>query len=105
MGLFPRRPAMNLHRLLQERESASRPVRVVLIGAGKFGSMYLSQARRTPGIHLLAVADLAPERARASLVRVGWEAARLAATDLDAAVKSGTTCITDDAARTRPPRW
>jgi predicted homoserine dehydrogenase-like protein len=32
---------MNLHRLLQEREAASRPVRVVLIGAGKFGSMYL----------------------------------------------------------------
>ena len=89
---------MNLHRLLQEREAASRPVRVVLIGAGKFGSMYLSQARRTPGIHLLAVADLDPARARASLVRTGWPEALLGARSLDAAAKDRTTCLTDDAA-------
>ena len=90
---------MNLHRLLQERAAAGRPVRVVLIGAGKFGSMYLSQARRTPGIHVLAIADLAPERARASLARVGWEADRYAATSFDDAVKSGRTFVTDDAER------
>ena len=88
---------MNLHTLLQAREAQARPVRVVLIGAGKFGSMYLSQARRTPGIHLLAVADLSPERARASLARVGWEAPRYAAKTLDAAAKELTTCVTDDA--------
>jgi len=51
---------MNLHRMLAAREAEKRPVRVVLVGAGKFGSMYLSQARRTPGIHVVAVADLAP---------------------------------------------
>ena len=90
---------MNLHRLLQDRAAAGRPVRVVLIGAGKFGSMYLSQARRTPGIHLLAVADLAPDRARASLARVGWEADRYAPASLDDAAKSGRTCVTDDAER------
>jgi predicted homoserine dehydrogenase-like protein len=90
---------MNLHRLLEARAAEGRPVRVVLIGAGKFGSMYLSQARRTPGIHILAVADLAPERARASLARVGWEAARYAAGSLDAAAGSGGTFVTDDAAR------
>ena len=88
---------MNLHSLLQARAAQGRPVRVVLIGAGKFGSMYLSQARRTPGIHMLAIADLAPDRARAALARVGWEAPRYAATSLDAAAKDGTTCITDDA--------
>ena len=42
---------MNLHRMLAAREAEKRPVRVVLVGAGKFGSMYLSQAQRTPGIH------------------------------------------------------
>jgi predicted homoserine dehydrogenase-like protein len=89
---------MNLHRLLQQRAAGANPVRVVLIGAGKFGSMYLSQARRTPGIHMLAVADLAPDRARASLARVGWEAARLAAKSLDEAAKSGATLVTEDAA-------
>ncbi len=88
---------MNLHRLLQARASAGRPVRVVLVGAGKFGSMYLSQAQRTPGIHMLAVADLAPDRARASLARVGWTAERCGARTLDEAAKAGITCVTDDA--------
>jgi predicted homoserine dehydrogenase-like protein len=88
---------MNLHRLLQERAARHAPVRVVLIGAGKFGSMYLSQGRRTAGIHILAVADLSPERARASLERVGWERERCAAKSLDEAARTGATCVTDDA--------
>jgi predicted homoserine dehydrogenase-like protein len=89
---------MNLRRLLEARASARQPVRVLLIGAGKFGSMYLSQARRTPGIHLLAVADLSAERARASLERVGWEAARCGARTLDEAARDGSTCVTEDSA-------
>ncbi len=88
---------MNLHHLLQRRAAEGRPVRAVMIGAGKFGSMYLSQARRTPGLQMLAIADLAPDRARASLARVGWEAQRYAAKSLDEAAKQGTTFITDDA--------
>ena len=88
---------MNLFTSLQARAAQRHPVRVVLIGGGKFGSMYLSQARRTPGIHILAVADLAPDRARASLARVGWEAARFGARSIDAAAKEMTTCVTDDA--------
>jgi len=83
--------------MLAAREAEKRPVRVVLVGAGKFGSMYLSQARRTPGIHVLAVADLAPDRARASLARVGWTAERFAAASLDDAAASRTTFVTDDA--------
>jgi predicted homoserine dehydrogenase-like protein len=89
---------MNLSRLLQDRAAQGRPVRAVLVGAGKFGSMYLSQARRTPGVQVLAVADLAPDRARAALARVGYEAARYAARSLDEAAKAGTTCVTDDSA-------
>ncbi|MDQ3026633.1 MAG: Gfo/Idh/MocA family oxidoreductase [Pseudomonadota bacterium] len=88
---------MNLHRLLQSRAAEGRPVRVVMVGAGKFGSMYLSQAQRTPGLQILAVADLAPDRARAALARVGWEAARFGAKSLDEAAKAGTTFVTDDA--------
>ncbi|MFZ3323017.1 MAG: hypothetical protein WA190_11645 [Usitatibacter sp.] len=86
---------MNLHRLLQARAAEKRPVRAVLVGAGKFGSMYLAQARRTPGLHVLAVADLAPDRARASLARVGWEPERFAAGSPDAALREGTTFVTD----------
>lgn len=88
---------MNLHRLLTARAAAGRPLRVGLIGAGKFGTMYLSQALRTPGIHLLGVADLALERARANLLATGWPDDRIGATSLDAAVRAGTTWIGEDA--------
>lgn len=63
---------MNLHRLLKERESRGTPLRVGLIGAGKFGSMFLSQVRHTPGMRVTAIADLNPERARDALRRVSW---------------------------------
>jgi predicted homoserine dehydrogenase-like protein len=70
---------MNLHRLLVERQHAGRPLRVGLIGAGKFGTMYLSQARRTPGMVVSAVADLDAARAARALRQVGFSAAELAA--------------------------
>jgi predicted homoserine dehydrogenase-like protein len=71
---------MNLHRLLQQRVAAGKPVRVGLIGAGKFGSMFLAQIPSTPGIEVAMIADLAPDRARDACRRVGWDSARLAAT-------------------------
>jgi predicted homoserine dehydrogenase-like protein len=70
---------MNLHALLRRREIDGRPLRVGLIGAGKFGSMYLSQVRRTPGVRLAAIADLDPARARAALAQVGWGEAEIGA--------------------------
>ena len=88
---------MNLYRLLQQRVASGNPVRVGLIGAGKFGSMYLSQIPRTPGIHLLGIADLNPSRAGESLRRVGWKDAQFAAQNFKQAFASGTTHITDDA--------
>jgi len=88
---------MNLHHLLLARDAERRPLRVALIGAGKFGSMYLSQARRTPGIHIVAVADLEPRRAREALRTTGWPAEQFAARSLGEAIKNGTTCIVDDA--------
>ncbi len=63
---------MNLNALLRARQAEGRPLRIGLIGAGKFGSMFLSQVRRTPGMRLTAVADLDPARARAALAHVGW---------------------------------
>jgi len=54
---------MNLHRMLLARVEKNMPIRVALIGAGKFGSMFLAQALHTPGIHILGIADLSVERA------------------------------------------
>lgn len=70
---------MNLHRLLQMRAAAGRPVRVILIGAGKFGSMFLSQIPHTPGLQIASIVDLSPDRARAACRNVGWEDGRTAA--------------------------
>lgn len=88
---------MNLHRKLLERQAAGKPLRIGVIGAGKFGTMYLAQARRTPGVHLVGVADLSPDRAREALTRTGWDAARIGAKSLDDAAKTGATHITDSA--------
>jgi len=87
---------MNLTRLLQQRVAGGHPLRIGLIGAGKFGSMYLSQIPRTPGIHLLGIADLNPARAQESLRRVGWKDEQFAAKSFGEAFKGGATHITDD---------
>ena len=87
---------MSLHAKLQQRAAEGRPVRVGLIGAGKFGSMYLAQVPRTPGVHLVGIADLSPDAARANLARVGWAAERTQAPSLDAALRDGHTHIGDD---------
>ncbi|MGF1594233.1 MAG: NAD(P)H-dependent oxidoreductase [Kiloniellaceae bacterium] len=89
---------MNLHHLLLARAGENRPVRIALIGAGKFGSMFLAQARLTPGFHVAVVADLDVAKARESLATTGWPAEQFAARDLDAALKRGTTWVTDDSA-------
>ncbi|MDZ4163782.1 MAG: hypothetical protein U1C55_01525 [Smithellaceae bacterium] len=88
---------MNLHTLLKKRQHEGRPLRAGLIGAGKFGSMYLAQALFTGGVHLMAVADLAPARARAAMKRVGFPAEQIQAKSLDSALSQGATFITDDA--------
>lgn len=88
---------MNLYTKLGERNAAGRPVRVGLIGAGKFGSMVLAQARKIAGYHVVAVADLDVGKVRASLKRTGWQDEEFAATSLGDAVDTGRTFITDDA--------
>src|SRR5437773_6399942 len=88
---------MNLHALLLEREAAGKPVTVGLIGAGKFGTMFLAQARTTRGLHVVAVADLDVARARAQLRGAGWDEAAYAAPSLSDAWKQRRTHVTADA--------
>jgi len=72
---------MYLYDQLRQRADASRPVRVGLIGAGKFGSMFLSQVPTTPGLSVAAIADLRPDNARAACRSVGWPDTLIAATE------------------------
>ena len=88
---------MNLHRLLMRWAEAGEPVRVGLIGGGKFGTMFLAQARLTPGLHVLGVADLQPERAKRYMQGAGWPEEQLGAASFETALTNGQTHVTDDA--------
>src|SRR5262249_19736830 len=94
----PRDVPMNLHAMLLEREAAGRPVTVGLIGAGKFGTMFLSQARLTRGMHVVAVAALDVGRAFGPLPGAGWGGAAHFAGPLGGALARGRRHVTQDAA-------
>ncbi|PPJ57113.1 hypothetical protein CBER1_00481 [Cercospora berteroae] len=84
---------------LAERQAAGKPIQVGLIGAGKFGSMFISQSHRTPGMRLAGMADLSIERAVAALQRTGFpndqfdETASLSVED---GIKANKVAITQD---------
>lgn len=88
---------MNLYSKLLEREAAGRPVTVGVIGAGKFGTMFLAQARLTRGMHIAGVADLNVARARSQLKTAGWPEAAYAAASLEDAHKQRSTYLSDNA--------
>ncbi|HEX5213736.1 MAG TPA: Gfo/Idh/MocA family oxidoreductase [Pseudolabrys sp.] len=88
---------MNLSTKLLERDAAGKPLTVGVIGAGKFGTMFLSQARLTRGLHVAGVADLDVARARGQLKTAGWPDAQYAAKSLDDAHGARTTFIIDGA--------
>lgn len=87
---------MSLYAKLCQRAAEGRPVRVGLIGAGKFGAMFLAQVPRTPGLHLVGIGDFSPANARTNLARVGWPAETYAATSYDDALKNRTTYIDEN---------
>jgi predicted homoserine dehydrogenase-like protein len=87
---------MSLSLKLAALAAAGKPVRVGVIGAGKFGSMFLSQGPRTPGLHIVGIADLDAARARKAVERVEWPAERAAATSFAQAMREGTTFIVED---------
>jgi len=88
---------MNLHHLLRDRAAAGRPIRIGVIGAGKFGAMFLAQARLTPGFHVMAVADLSVPRAQDALRRTGWPEEAFAARSFREARERGNVHLTEDA--------
>ncbi len=87
---------MNLFTMLQQRAEEGRPIKVGLIGGGKFGTMFLSQVVRLRGIHVVGIADLNPQAVRSNLALVGWQQETYSAATLQSAASSGATYITDD---------
>jgi predicted homoserine dehydrogenase-like protein len=60
--------------------------------------MFLAQVRTTPGMHLMAIADLSVPRARAALTATGWDVGACVCADFASARAIGGVCLTEDAA-------
>jgi predicted homoserine dehydrogenase-like protein len=92
---------MYLYSSLIQRQVNNKPVRVGLIGAGKFGSMFLSQVPTTPGLVVTVIADLDPAQAMARCKEVGWDEARVAETsfidDAEAMIQGDTVDVVVEA--------
>jgi predicted homoserine dehydrogenase-like protein len=84
---------------LAELEAAGKPIQVGIIGAGKFGSMFIAQSHRTTGMRLAGIADLSAERAFASLKRTNFPPEKydtIINTSISDGIKRGKTIITTD---------
>ena len=71
---------MNLQSKLSARLAAGKPVRVGLVGAGKFGSMFLAQVPSIGGIEVAIISELDVDKAKSACRTVGWDEARIART-------------------------
>ena len=63
---------MFLYNELQKRESNQDRIKVGLVGAGKFGSMFLSQVPFSIGLEVVSIADISIQNARKNCMDVGW---------------------------------
>jgi predicted homoserine dehydrogenase-like protein len=82
---------MNLQSLLAARVEAGKTVRVGLIGAGKFGSMFLAQVPSIKGLDVTLICDRDIDRAKAACRTVGWDAGRVARTEFSARGRDACT--------------
>ena len=82
---------MNLQSLLAARVHAGKPVRVGLVGAGKFGSMFLAQVPSIAGLEVVLICDRDVDRARAACRTVGWDAGRIAHTQFS--TRGADACV------------
>ena len=87
---------MNLFSKLKKLDSESKHVKIGLIGAGKFATMYLAQIKKTPGIKLVAIADIQPDIAKENLKRVDWSEEEFSCSSIEEAIKNNKTFITED---------
>jgi len=91
---------MNLYTMLKQREQDKNPIKVGVVGAGKFSSMFLSQARFTPGLQVTGIADLAGERVYQALETTGWDRGAAAnartAAEINDLAAAGTIAVSED---------
>lgn len=88
---------MNLHTKLRALEAQGRSICIGLIGAGKFGSMFVSQCLRTPGLQLVAIADLSRANVEAAITVTGHPTDMICGRGIEAAVREQRIGVAEDA--------
>jgi predicted homoserine dehydrogenase-like protein len=90
-----------LRERLAERARAGAPIRVGVVGAGRFGTMVLCQLASLPGMHPAAVADVDLARGQRALREAGVSPDDIVETDRPSrmviALGRGSTVLTQDA--------
>ena len=88
---------------LAKREADGQPIRVGIIGAGKFGGGLVVQLSQVPGMVASVVADIDLQRARQAYGACGTDAAEIVAAksgdDVCDAVRSGKPVVVEDASQ------
>ena len=86
---------------LMALEESGKPIRVSLIGCGRFGSMMVAQIMRAPGMDVAVACDLDRRRAASSLAQAGYDPDEPLTTDRLAeandAIRQRKPVVTDDA--------
>ena len=72
------------------------PLRVGVVGAGKFSTMFLSQARFLSGLHIVGIVDLSRRKALTAVKRACWPVEQYCAKNFSEAFKKGSTCLSED---------
>jgi predicted homoserine dehydrogenase-like protein len=81
---------MSLYGLLQQRQSANKPIRIGMIGAGTFSPAFLNQARITAGLRVVCVADLDVEKARRACLGVGFQPEEIGVGNSPSSITTGS---------------
>jgi predicted homoserine dehydrogenase-like protein len=92
---------VDFYNLLLKRQEAGKPVRVGVIGAGMYGSQFITQAKFIPGIKLVAVSGRHTDKAVSNCIMAGWPEDQLAVVKSVSAIndvaKKGKVAVIDDA--------
>ena len=80
---------------LMALEESGRPIRVAIIGCGRFGSMMIAQIMRAPGMEVAVACDLSGQRAA--------DAIRVAGFDEGTPANAGSVSEANDSITRRQP--
>jgi predicted homoserine dehydrogenase-like protein len=92
---------MELYEHLQERQASGSPIRVGLVGCGQMGSGLVHMTNQMAGMDTVAISDIDPNRALATLKEMAVPASEICCTnklnEAEDALKAGKYLVTEDA--------